>query len=74
MRRLVGIHKIHINRTPWNITIILRMKMQQWLVQNLQAINPHFCRGKGMHPGNYPDTVGIMIGISAKIVNLFGRL
>jgi len=32
MRALIEVHEIHINRAPGNITIKLRMQMQNWLL------------------------------------------
>ncbi|MNJ49331.1 hypothetical protein D3C77_445550 [compost metagenome] len=44
MRGLIQVHKIHVDRFPWNITVKLGMEMQQRLLQLGQAANPHFCR------------------------------
>ncbi len=40
VRRLVLIHKVHINRVIWNLLVKLRMEMHQRLSVLLQAQNP----------------------------------
>lgn len=61
MRRLILIHEIHINAVIRNFLIELRMQMTKRLTILLQPQNPHFRRGKRMHPGDNPGALLILI-------------
>jgi hypothetical protein len=52
MGRLVEVHEIHVNLRPGQVAVILCMQVDERFAQSAQTGNPHFCRGKGMHPGN----------------------
>lgn len=61
MRRLILIHEIHINAVIRNFLIELRMQMTKRLTILLQPQNPHFRRGKRMHPGDNTSALLILI-------------
>ena len=44
MRRLVQIHKIHVDILPRDIPVKLGIQMQQRFAKRLKAANPHFAR------------------------------
>ena len=50
VRGLVQVHKVHIDAVPRQRGIVLRMELQQRLVEDGQAVDPHFCRREGMQP------------------------
>ena len=69
--RLVLIHEIHINGVVWNFLVELCVKMAQRLSVFLQSQNPGFCRGKGVHPGDYTCTILICICLVEGLADQF---
>jgi len=65
--------KIHVNGTPGKIAIVLRVKVADWFVELLEAIDPHFGRGEGMAPVNEADAVPDVIGFLAQFGDGVGR-
>ncbi|MNY33766.1 hypothetical protein D3C86_1680600 [compost metagenome] len=63
MSTLVQVHKIHINATPWNVTVELGMQVKQRFLKDIQTSDPHFRRREGMHPGDYANTIYIDISL-----------
>src|SRR5690606_28120886 len=74
MRTLVQIHEIHIYFPPGNFGIELGMKMANWFFQKTQASYPHFGGRKGVHPGDYSNTLLLAVGQLKQICNLVGSL
>lgn len=37
VRGLIEIHEIHVNGFPWNLEMVLGVKLQQWLAQRLET-------------------------------------
>ena len=59
VRSLVQIHKVHVDLAPWQITVELRMQVQEGLVQRAQPANPHLGGREGVHPKNEPRAIRI---------------
>src|SRR5690606_36106718 len=59
---LVKVHEIHVDGVPRNITVVLRMEMQQWFLEDIQPPDPHLAGGECMHPCDDADTGRLMIG------------
>ena len=55
VRGLVEIHEIHVNGLPWNLEMVLGVKLQQWLAQRLEPTDPHLRRREGVHPRDHAD-------------------
>ncbi len=73
MRRLVQVHKIHVNRRPRQRPIELRVQMQKGLRQRLQPRNPHLCRRERVHPQDQPRTLFRHIRVSTEPADLIRR-
>ena len=74
VRGLVQIHKVHIDGIPGNVPVELGVELGEGLLQGHQAGDPHFGRGKGVHPRDQTDAVGCGVGLLADGVNLVGCL
>ena len=68
VRRLVQVHEIHVDLVVGKLLIRLGVQMQQGLGQDLKALDPHLCRGEGVHPGDDADTV-VVIFRSADVLH-----
>ena len=44
MGRLVQVHEVHVNFPPGDIAVELGMQMAKRFLQDLEAVDPHFCR------------------------------
>ena len=64
MRRLVQIHKIHVDRIVGQLLVGLGVQVQQRFVKLLQTFDPHLCRRKRVHPCNHTDTAVVGLGFS----------
>ena len=74
VRRLVGVHEVHVNISPRNVAVELRVQVGQRLLQNLQAVNPHFRRRERVHPSNQAHAILGRVGFLHELVNLLRRL
>ena len=74
VRRLVGVHEVHVNVGPRNVAVELGVQMRQRLLQDFQAVNPHFGRREGVHPGNQAHAVFGGVGLLHQLVNLLRGL
>ena len=57
VRRLIQVHEVHVNGIIRQLLVGLRVKMQERLLKKLKSLDPHFRRGKCMHPGDNADAV-----------------
>ena len=57
MSSLIQIHEIHIDFIIRKLLVSLGMKVKQGLVEDLQTLDPHFCRREGVHPGHNTNAV-----------------
>jgi len=73
VRRLVQVHKVHVNRRPGDVAIELRVQVRQRLAQRPQAADPHLGRRKRMHPGDQPDAVRGLVRFQADVGNRLRR-
>jgi hypothetical protein len=54
---LIEIHEIHVNLSPGNFAIVLRVQMCERLFEQAQPGNPHLGGRERVHPGNETNTV-----------------
>ena len=59
---LVQVHEVHVDLVPRNLAVVLRVEMQQRLLELLQPVNPHLGGREGVHPGHYADALVIGFG------------
>ena len=52
MRGLVQVHEIHVNGRPGDLTVVLRVQMQERFLQEAQTRDPHLGGREGVHPGD----------------------
>src|SRR5690606_41365612 len=71
MSTLVQVHKVHIDRVPWNISIELGMQMQQRLLHCIQSADPHLGRRESMHPSDYSHAIIVNICFPKNSVYFF---
>ena len=57
VRRLIQVHEVHVNGIIRQLLVGLRVKMQERLLKKLKSLDPHFRRGKCMHPGDNANAV-----------------
>ena len=57
MCRLIQVHEVHVNGIVRQLLVGLRVKVQKRLLKQLKPLDPHFRRGKCMHPGDDADAV-----------------
>ena len=72
MRRLVEVHKVHVDFAPRQILVELRVQMEQRFGEDRQAA-PHFGGRKGVHPRDDSATFRIIRHSQTQGANFFGR-
>ena len=70
VRRLVGVHKVHVDVGPRNVAVELRVQVRQRLLQDFQPVYPHFSGGKRVHPGNQAHAIFGGVGLLHELENL----
>src|SRR5205823_12873759 len=73
MRRLVQVHKIHVDCRPWQLTVELSVQMHERLIERFQRRNPHLCGGERVHPEDQADAVLCAVGLESQFVHGLGR-
>ena len=59
---LVEVHEVHVDFVPGNFGVELGMEVEDWLVELLEAVNPHLGGREGVHPCDYADAFVGVIG------------
>ena len=73
VRGLIQVHKVHIDAVPRQRRVVLRVELQQRLIEDSQAVNPHFGRRKGVQPHHHAGTFIIIVSVAADMGNLIRR-
>ena len=73
VRGLIEVHKVHINAVPRQGGIELGMELQQRLVEDREAVDPHFRRREGVQPHHQPGALLVIVGIAADGGDLIRR-
>ena len=60
--RLVEVHEVHVYGFPGNLGVVLGVEVEEWLLQCLQTLYPHFCGREGVHPSDDADTLVLVVG------------
>ena len=74
MSTLIGVHEVHVHGVPGNFCIILRVEVEQGLLELLQAVNPHLGRREGVHPGHDADALLVVVGLLHHVLDLLGTV
>ncbi len=72
VRRLIQVHKIHIDGIPGDIAVELCVQVQKGLLIFQKTTNPHLGGRKRVHPSDDPRTFRIGIGFSEQRNDIFG--
>ncbi|CAB4917609.1 unannotated protein [freshwater metagenome] len=64
VRSLVQIHELHVDRGPGQRHSGLRVQVQQWNIERVQACDPHLGRRESVHPGDDADAVLGGVGLA----------
>ena len=72
--RLVEVHEVHVDSVPRNLEVMLSGELQQWLLEFLEATNPHLCWGEGVHPGDDAEHVLVSRGFDHEALDGVGIL
>jgi hypothetical protein len=74
VRRLVQVHEIHVDRRPRQIAVKLRVQVHEGFPQRRQSADPHFRRGKRVHPQHEAGARRVVIRVEAEGADFVGRL
>jgi len=72
VRRLIQVHKIHIDGIPGDIAVELCVQVQKGLLIFQKTTNPHLGGRKRVHPSDDPRTFRIGVGFSEQRNDIFG--
>ena len=73
VRRLIEVHEIHVDGVPRQLAIELGVEMEERLLEQVEATNPHLRRREGMHPQDKAGAVRVGGRIGADFRDLIGR-
>ena len=73
MRRLVEIHKVHVDLFVGDLAVVLRRKMAVWLLQIHKAVDPHFRGTKRVAPGDDTRALRVIIRLAHDVGDLLIR-
>jgi hypothetical protein len=66
VRRLVQVHEVHVDFSPGEIAVELRVQVEERLRQCRQTTDPHLGRRERVHPGDHADAGGRGVRLEAQ--------
>ena len=73
VRGLVEVHEVHVDRRPRNVTVGLRVQVEERLAQGVEAVDPHLGRRERVHPADQADARVIGVGVEHHPADRVGR-
>ena len=70
VRRLVQVHEVHVDRGPGQVPVELRMQVDEGLLEDVQAADPHLGRRERVHPENQPGAILVGVRLLAQFDDL----
>ncbi len=68
---LVQVHEVHVDAVPRDVSVELRVDVQQGLLKRLEAADPHLGRRKRVHPGNHAGAGRVVVRLHDGAVDFF---